>query len=77
MDVPKVLETVCLVVVLIGALNWGLVGMLNYDLVVALSTRNFQIPNTTTTYNAFARSVYILVFLAALGLIFLKYVVNK
>jgi uncharacterized membrane protein YuzA (DUF378 family) len=77
MDIPKVLETVCLILVLIGAINWGLVGMLNYDLVVAISTRNFQIPNTTTSYNALARSVYILVFVAALGLVFLKYVVNK
>jgi hypothetical protein len=53
------------------------VGMLNYDLVVAISTRKFQIPNTTTNYNALARAIYIAVFVAALALIFLKYVLSK
>lgn len=77
MSVPQVLETIALIVVIIGALNWGLVGMLNYDLVVALSTRNFSIPNTTTNYNALARGIYVTVFVAALALILLKYVINK
>lgn len=32
----KGLYTLCLVLVIVGGLNWGLVGFLNFDLVAAL-----------------------------------------
>ena len=32
----KTLQTICLVLVIVGAINWGLVGILNFDLVVFL-----------------------------------------
>jgi uncharacterized membrane protein YuzA (DUF378 family) len=32
----KILSTIALVLVIIGALNWGLVGVFNFDLVAAI-----------------------------------------
>lgn len=32
----KTLQMVCLVLMIVGAINWGLVGILNFDLVVFL-----------------------------------------
>ena len=32
----KTLQTIALVVVIIGALNWGLIGLFNFDLVATL-----------------------------------------
>jgi uncharacterized membrane protein YuzA (DUF378 family) len=32
----KALEWICLTLVVVGALNWGLVGLLQFDLVAAL-----------------------------------------
>lgn len=36
MNKLNVLDWICLVLVLVGALNWGLVGILNFDLVATL-----------------------------------------
>jgi uncharacterized membrane protein YuzA (DUF378 family) len=52
--------------VLIGALNWGLVGFFNYDLVVAV------LPN-----EQLIRIVYGLVGLAAVGIIFMMLIGKK
>ncbi|MGI6358569.1 MAG: DUF378 domain-containing protein [Bacillota bacterium] len=51
------MDTVALALVIIGALNWGLIGFFGYDLVANL----FGGPNTTL-----ARLVYSLVGLAGL-----------
>ena len=32
----KTLQMICLVLIIVGAINWGLVGILNFDLVVFL-----------------------------------------
>ena len=32
----KTLQMICLVLVIVGAINWGLVGILNFDLVIFL-----------------------------------------
>lgn len=52
--------------VLIGALNWGLVGFFNFDLVVAV------LPN-----EQLIRIVYGLVGLAAVGIIFMMLIGKK
>lgn len=52
----KMLEMLALVLVLVGALNWGLVGLLNFDLVAALFGEMSML----------ARVVYSLVGLSAL-----------
>ena len=53
---PNVLDWIALVLVIIGGLNWGLVGAFNFDLVA----RIFGDMTTAT------RAVYILVGIAAL-----------
>jgi len=57
------MNTVAYVLVLIGALNWGLVGVANFDLVQLLVGSWSEIV---------ARIVYVLVGLSALWLIFAK-----
>ena len=52
------------IVVLVGALNWGLVGLLNFNLV-------------TTLFGAFANYVYDLVGLAALYVAYEMFVAKK
>lgn len=56
----KVLNIISFILVLIGALNWGLVGIFNWDLVNAIFSG----------FNAGSRIIYILVFVASLWLIF-------
>lgn len=58
----KALTTVALILVIVGALNWLLVGAFNFDLVAALFG----------SMSALSRIVYILVGLAGLYLIFVS-----
>jgi hypothetical protein len=60
------LTQVLLWLAIIGALNWGLVGLFNWDLVRAVLGNE-----SATDASAFARVVYALVGLAGLGLAFL------
>ena len=53
----KTLDYIALILVLIGAINWGLVGFFNFDLVAAL----FGGVNT-----AFSRVIYAIVGIAGL-----------
>ena len=50
------LDWIAMVLLIVGGLNWGLVGLLNYDLVAALFG----------TQTAFSRVIYVLVGLSAL-----------
>ncbi len=55
----KALKIISLVLVIIGGLNWGLVGLLNFDLVAAIFG----------SMSVISRVVYVLVGLAALVMI--------
>ena len=57
----KVLHWIAWVLVVIGGLNWGLVGLFNFDLVQALG-----VPILATV-------IYVLVGLAALWMVFSKF----
>ena len=57
------LYIVCLVLVIVGALNWGLVGAANFNLVSTLTSLVSSDPSTVSTAN---RVVYVLVGAAAL-----------
>ena len=50
------LDWIAMVLLIVGGLNWGLVGLFNYDLVASLFG----------TQSAFSRVVYVLVGLSAL-----------
>ncbi len=50
------LDWIAMVLLIVGGLNWGLVGLMNFDLVAALFG----------TQSAFSRIVYVLVGLSAL-----------
>lgn len=52
----KVLDSVALILVIVGAVNWGLIGFFQFDLVAALFG----------TMTAFSRVVYALVGIAGL-----------
>ncbi len=54
----KALKTVALVLVIVGGLNWGLVGLVNFDLVAAIFG----------AMSAISRIVYVLVGLSAVYL---------
>lgn len=54
----KILETIALILVVIGGLNWGLVGLFNFDLVATI----FGV------MSVISRIVYILVGLSAIYL---------
>jgi len=56
MDRLSTLDLIALILVIIGGLNWGLIGLFDYDLVAAIF-------GTTTTAS---RTVYSLVGIAAL-----------
>jgi hypothetical protein len=58
----KALELVALILVIIGGLNWGLVGLVGFDLVAAI----FGVMSVIT------RTVYALVGLSALYLAIIK-----
>lgn len=57
------LYIVCLVLVIVGALNWGLVGAANFNLV---STIHSLVSSNPSTVNMANRVVYVLVGAAAL-----------
>jgi uncharacterized protein len=57
------LDWIALILVIIGGLNWGLVGLLNFDLVAAIFGAMTMI----------ARIVYVLVGLSALYMIYSAY----
>jgi len=57
------LYIVCLVLVIIGALNWGLVGVANFNFVSSVNSLVSSNPSTVTTMN---NVVYVVVGLAAL-----------
>ncbi len=60
------LAQLCLWLAIIGALNWGLVGFFNFDLVRAILGNQ-----STTDASAISRVIYALVGLAGLGLVVL------
>jgi hypothetical protein len=55
-----VVNIIALILVLVGAFNWGLIGLCGFNLVSFISGSD---------RNAFARIIYILVFAAAIWLI--------
>lgn len=58
---------ICFILVIIGALNWGLVGLFRFDLVAAL------LGDMTTA----SRAVYVLVGLAAIGLLISHFTMRR
>jgi uncharacterized membrane protein YuzA (DUF378 family) len=60
--VDKGLDLLALLLVIVGAVNWGLVGLFEFDLVAALVGEEFG------TVNVASRIVYVLVALAGLYL---------
>ena len=63
MDTKTVISNLCLFLVLVGALNWGLVGAFGFDLVAWIGKN---------TARPVATLVYLLVGLAAIVFILLK-----
>src|SRR4051794_35989739 len=59
----RVLNIITLLLVIIGGINWGLVGLFDFDLVSAILGNGAA---ETATSSAAARAVYILVALSAL-----------
>jgi uncharacterized protein len=59
----KGLDLLALLLVIVGAANWGLVGLFEFDLVAALVGEDFG------AVNAASRVVYVLVALAGLYLV--------
>ena len=57
------LRTVALLLVIIGAINWLLVGLFNFDLVAAITGNDFGEKNTISSV------IYVLVGLAGLALL--------
>jgi uncharacterized membrane protein YuzA (DUF378 family) len=55
MNIMGLLNPIALVLVIIGALNWGLVGLFEFDLVAEITG------NTFGTTNAVSRIVYVMV----------------
>ena len=43
MDTVKIINTIVLIIVMVGAINWGLVAGFNFDLVEAISYNNENI----------------------------------
>lgn len=63
MSGSRAIDTVALILVIIGALNWGLVGLFELDLVAEIVGEEFG------EVNVASRIIYILVALAGLYLI--------
>jgi uncharacterized protein len=59
----RILNAITLLLVIIGGLNWGLVGVFDFDLVTALLGNAAA---ETATSSAAARIVYVLVALSAI-----------
>ncbi len=57
-----IVYNICLTLVLIGAINWGLVGLFKFDLVAALLAGGGDFGNTSSI----SRIIYTLVGLSAL-----------
>lgn len=57
-----IIYNICLTLVLIGAINWGLIGLFKFDLVAALFAEGSHFGNISSI----SRVVYILVGLSAL-----------
>ena len=58
---PKSLNALTLVLIIVGALNWLLVGAFEFDLVAAITGNDFG------ETNAFSRIIYILVGLSGIA----------
>lgn len=56
----KTLDIVTLLLVIVGALNWGLVGLFKFDLVATIAGKDFG------EVNAFSRVIYVLVGLSGI-----------
>lgn len=65
-DGTNVFAQILLWLAIVGALNWGLVGFFNWDLVRAIFGGE-----TATPASGLARVIYALVGLAGIGLVFL------
>lgn len=61
-----IFDKLSIILVLIGALNWGMIGLFNFNLITLLS---LGLP-------IFQRIVYILIFISALNLISLSFRCN-
>jgi uncharacterized membrane protein YuzA (DUF378 family) len=59
----RVINTITLILVIVGGLNWGLVGLFDFDLVTAILGNGSA---ETATSSAPARVIYVLVALSAL-----------
>lgn len=59
----RTLNAITLILVIIGGLNWGLVGLFDFDLVTAIFGNGAA---ETATSSTAARTIYILVALSAL-----------
>ncbi len=59
----KILDLITLALVIVGGLNWGLVGLFDFDLVSAIFGQGAE---ETAPSSAISRIVYILVALSAL-----------
>jgi uncharacterized protein len=59
----RYLNSVALLLVIVGGLNWLLVGVFNFDLVAAITGSTFGETNALSTV------VYVLVGIAAIGLV--------
>jgi uncharacterized protein len=59
----RTLNAITLILIIIGGINWGLVGLFDFDVVTAILGNG---ANETATSSAAARIVYILVGLSAL-----------
>lgn len=60
----RTINIIALILVIVGALNWLLVGLFGFDLVAAIFANGFG------TLSAFSRIVYILVGLSGIWLLF-------
>ncbi len=56
----QTINVVALVLLIVGGLNWGLVGLFNFDLVAAL------FGGTAASYSTLSRIVFVIVGIAAL-----------
>lgn len=63
----KALQSFCLIMLIVGSLNWGLVGLFNFDLV-------FFIFGSMTI---FSRIIYTLVGLSALVMLYINAKINN
>lgn len=65
----SVLDWIAMILLIIGGLNWGLVGVANFDLVGAIFKGTYEIGSDATI----AKIVYILVGLSALYMLIMAF----